>query len=102
MPERIKIKKKQSKSRMREILHILREHNIVAGLTPEKLRLILEAMGPTFVKLGQIMSMRSDMLPRSYCAELKKLRSSASPITVRKTAGALSSANCPWGWEALK
>ena len=80
MPERIKVKKKKSMSRMREILHILREYDIVTGLTPEKLRLIFEAMGPTFVKLGQIMSMRSDMLPRNYCAELKKLRSSAAPM----------------------
>ena len=41
---------------------------------------MLEELGPTFVKLGQIMSMRSDMLPQAYCDELKKLRSGVVPM----------------------
>ncbi|MCL1829090.1 MAG: AarF/UbiB family protein [Oscillospiraceae bacterium] len=80
MPERAKVRKTGSVSRLREILRILRDFDIVRGLTPEKLRLLFEALGPTFVKLGQIMSMRSDMLPRNYCTELKKLRSSVAPM----------------------
>ena len=43
-------------SRFRELLGILRRHDLVRGLTPEKLRAVLEDMGPTFIKLGQIMS----------------------------------------------
>ena len=61
--------------RLREILSILGKHKIVKGMSPEKLRLIIEDLGPTFVKLGQIMSMRHDILPGEYCSELTKLRS---------------------------
>ena len=62
-----------------EILAILTRHELVKGLTPQKLRLILEDMGPTFIKLGQIMSMRSDLIPKKYCAELSLLRSDVAP-----------------------
>ena len=32
---------------------VLRKRDVVRGVTPDKLRLILEDLGPTFVKLGQ-------------------------------------------------
>ena len=38
------------------------------------LRLALQELGPTFIKLGQILSTRPDMLPASYIAELSKLQ----------------------------
>ena len=38
-----------------------------------RLRQIFEDAGPTFAKLGQQLSMRADMLPYAYCAELAKL-----------------------------
>jgi ubiquinone biosynthesis protein len=38
-----------------------------------RLRLAFEAAGPTFAKLGQQLSMRADMLPYAYCAELAKM-----------------------------
>lgn len=66
--------------RLREILGVLRKHHITKGLTPVKLREILEDLGPTYVKLGQIMSMRSDMLPEKYCRELTKLRTDVKPL----------------------
>lgn len=40
-------------------------------------RLALEALGPTFVKLGQILSTRSDLLPPDWIAEFERLQSSA-------------------------
>ena len=42
-------------SRLSEILQVLRKHQITKGLTPVRLREILEDLGPTYVKLGQIM-----------------------------------------------
>ena len=71
---------KGSAARLREMVEVLRERDIVHGITPEKLRLILEDFGPTFVKLGQIMSMRPDFLPQEYCDELMKLQTEASPL----------------------
>ena len=69
-----------SAARLREMVEVLRARDIVHGITPEKLRLILEDLGPTFVKLGQIMSMRPDFLPQEYCDELMKLQTEANPL----------------------
>ena len=66
--------------RLKEMVAVLRKQEVVKGMTPEKLRHILEDLGPTFVKLGQIMSMRPDFLPPEYCDELMKLQSEARPM----------------------
>ncbi|MBQ1556593.1 MAG: AarF/ABC1/UbiB kinase family protein, partial [Aeriscardovia sp.] len=49
-------------------------------MSPEKLCKILQALGPTFVKVGQILSMRSEILPQAYCEALASLRSHADPM----------------------
>ncbi len=41
---------------------------------PERLRLVLEELGPTFIKFGQLLSTRPDMLPPAYLRELGKLQ----------------------------
>lgn len=66
--------------RLKIIISILVKHEITKGLTPEKLRLIIEDLGPTFIKIGQIMSMRRDIFPSEYCIELEKLRSQVTPM----------------------
>lgn len=71
---------KGSANRLREMLIVLRTHDIMHGITPKKLRLILEDLGSTFVKFGQIMSMRSDFLPQEYCDELMKLHTKSKPL----------------------
>ncbi len=47
---------------------------------PEHLRLALEELGATFVKLGQLLSTRPDLLPPEYQAELAKLQDAAPPV----------------------
>jgi ubiquinone biosynthesis protein len=47
---------------------------------PERLRQALEELGPTFVKLGQLLSTRSHLLPRAFTLELAKLHDRVPPI----------------------
>lgn len=42
--------------------------------TAERMRLVLEELGPTFVKLGQLLSTRPDILPPGFIAEFSKLQ----------------------------
>ena len=67
--------------RFREIIKVLMKYKAYSKMTPEKLRLILEDLGPTFVKIGQILSMRQEMLPPQYCKELEKLRTDVEPMS---------------------
>ncbi|HUL67369.1 MAG TPA: AarF/UbiB family protein [Burkholderiaceae bacterium] len=63
-----------------EMLH-RGEVNRSAQLEPQqRLRLAFEELGPTFIKLGQMLSMREDLLPPKWTAELALLRSSATPV----------------------
>ena len=76
----------ENRQRLLEIMEVMRRHEIVKGITPEKLCAIIEELGPTFIKLGQILSMRSDILPAAYCDALKKLRSSVAPMPYEQIA----------------
>ena len=69
------------KERLQEIIIILRKNHILEGMTPEKLKTILEELGPTFIKIGQIMSSRNDILGNEYCEELTKLRNEVTPMS---------------------
>lgn len=48
--------------------------------TPERLRMTIEELGPTFVKFGQILADRPDMVSERFRVELKKLQSRAEPF----------------------
>lgn len=71
---------KFSKKRLGEILAAVKKQKLTKGLTPVKVRMLCEDLGPTFVKFGQILSMRSDVIPEEYCRELAKLRTEARPM----------------------
>ncbi len=45
-----------------------------------RLRLLFEGLGPTFIKLGQLMSLRSDLLPEDVTSALEKLQYGAAPL----------------------
>lgn len=54
---------------------------------PDHLRLALEELGPTFIKLGQLLSTRPDLLPLQYQTELAKLQDGAPAVpgaTIRR------------------
>ncbi len=68
-------------SRMSEIRRGRRLRRLPFGA---RLRLLLEELGPTYIKLGQMLSLRSDLLPETIIAELKKLQYAASPLSFEK------------------
>ncbi len=52
----------------------------VEGDDPVRVRKMLEELGPTYVKIGQVLSMRPDLLPPEYIKELSNLYDSAEPF----------------------
>ena len=81
LAEELEALKTRDKHRYAEMLAIFAKHNFYAnGFTPLELRTTLEDLGPTYVKMGQIMSSRSDLLPASYCHELENLRQNVKPL----------------------
>ena len=65
-----------------------------ASTVYERIRLALEDLGPTFVKFGQIMSTRTELLPPEMIDELKKLQDHAKPIPFSEIHATLVE-NCP-------
>ena len=49
---------------------------------PERMRKVLEELGPTYVKLGQILSMRQDLIPLKYAEEFAKLQDAVPPFAI--------------------
>lgn len=66
--------------RLKQIVGILKRHQIQQGVDPIKFRKILEDLGPTYVKIGQIMATRQDIFSERYCKELAKLRDDVKPM----------------------
>jgi ubiquinone biosynthesis protein len=57
-----------------------REDSVSSPLgVPHRVRLALEELGPTFVKLGQVLSTRPDLLPTAYITELARLQDMVPP-----------------------
>ena len=58
------------------------DHTRAVLSIPERVRRTLEDLGPTYIKLGQILSTRPDILPPPYIIELSKLLDAAPPVPV--------------------
>ena len=83
------LSRKRRHARLLQIFRIVRKYDVLHGLTPVKFRRMLEELGPTFVKAGQILSMRSEILPERFCKELSKLRSDVDPMPHETVVAAL-------------
>ena len=73
-----------SKDRLLEIVRIIKKYDLIKNATPENLRLAIEEAGPTFIKLGQILASRDDIIPKEYCDELSHLRNQVKPMNYDK------------------
>ena len=69
-----------SNGRLKEIIAVINKYNYDDGITPEIVVNILQDLGPTFVKLGQLASQQSEYIPAEYCDALSKLRSKVAPM----------------------
>lgn len=70
--------------RLKEIIKILKEGNLLNDSSPENLCLVISKLGPTFIKIGQILSNRYDILPKEYCDAFSKLRSNVCPMDFKE------------------
>ena len=62
-------------------LKVLGEPDVFdTGTGSERFRDLLQQLGPTYVKIGQMMASRADILPPDLIAELSKLQSDAAPF----------------------
>ena len=84
MKENIQVNGLSGKDRFFEIMNVLKKHSILEGINPSKVRNICEDLGPTFIKVGQILSNRPDMLPQEYIDELSKLRYDVKPMSYQE------------------
>ena len=66
----------------------------------ERFRMALDELGPTFVKFGQVMSLRSDLLPKPLIEELQKLQDDAAPVDVELIKAVIQE-NIDQPWETL-
>ncbi len=84
-------------NRLQEVARVLAGHGLgmlVAGLdlpgtrnlgrtfasTPDRLKRAIEELGPTYVKLGQVLSTRPDLLPPAYIEALQELQDDVDPL----------------------
>lgn len=71
----IEIKKGQ---RLREIMQVMRRHHFLSNFYhqkhPEEIYAALQELGPTFIKMGQILSTRPDLISPAYVKTLRQLQ----------------------------
>ena len=70
----------ESRQRLTEIVSILNKHQLLRHPSPESAKAVLEDLGPTFIKLGQMVSSHSDVFPAEYCETFASLRNETNPL----------------------
>ncbi|MAG45547.1 MAG: hypothetical protein CMH63_02115 [Nanoarchaeota archaeon] len=56
---------------------------------PQKVRMVMDELGGSFVKLGQLLSLRSDLIPEEYCEEFSKLQDGVTPFAYGAVKGTI-------------
>jgi len=69
--------------------YILKSHDYMGA--GERIRKTLEELGPTFIKLGQLLSTRADLIPHDILLELAKLQDKVAPENFNSIRGVLES-----------
>ncbi len=94
------ITSKEKRDRLLFIIKVLRQHEVLRNFLkqkdPKEVRLALEKLGPTFIKAGQLLSTRPDLISPAFIKEFRKLQDNVQidPFTtVKKTLEA--EYNCP-------
>ena len=94
------ITSKEKRDRLLFIIKVLRQHEVLRNFLkqkdPKEVRLALEKLGPTFIKAGQLLSTRPDLISPAFIKEFRKLQDNVQidPFTtVQKTLEA--EYNCP-------
>jgi len=67
-----------------KILSTRQEKSLLTYTPQQRVRLALEELGPAFIKLGQILSLRPDIIPASYALELEKLQDKTPRVKFKK------------------
>lgn len=83
------LSRKSRMRRLREIIKLMRKHRVQEGLSPDQLRSFLIDLGPSFIKIGQMLSLRSEILPQAYCDALSDLQMDCDPMPFEDTLAAL-------------
>ncbi|MDR3645092.1 MAG: AarF/UbiB family protein, partial [Clostridia bacterium] len=73
------MKSRHRTKRAREIIGVFLKYGVRSAADPALMRLAFEELGPTFVKIGQILSTRPDILPDSYIREFRRLQDDVRP-----------------------
>jgi len=66
--------------RLLQILYVILKHHLRQQPRGQRIREILEALGPIFVKFGQLLSNRFDLLPTDIVSELARLQDQVAPF----------------------
>jgi ubiquinone biosynthesis protein len=73
-----------------KVIPLLGKHVHSSMSRAERLRYAAEELGPTFVKLGQVLSMRPDLVPMDIATELQKLQDEVSPFSYEEVRAIIS------------